>query len=236
MFSLTDISSGSVCSRFSLMALFGAAALLSALAEGTLHAQQDSGDAKAEKPAIKVGSKTISQEAFQKEVEQTIQKFKKRMPKGSGKGKRMEKMVRNRLKRRKVRQLLLEHHAEKSEISVSDEEVEKKWNEYKKKAGSEKRLKQALKQQGRSSDPRKNLKSVLRIQKFVEKHVDEEQDVAEKEVKAFFEKNKKKRYKGKKYENVKGKIRSQLQQQKRNEQFRKLINKLKEKTDVQTNL
>lgn len=220
--------------------MFGLAALI--LAGMTAVSLAQTSSEKSAEPAMKVGDITISKEQFKKGVEQRMQRLKKRMPKGSSKAKRIRRIAKMRHKRELEAKLLVEYHSDKASVSVSDSELKNEWNErkknwpsQKKKRKSDQSFEQLWKERGRTQDPKKNLKVYLRVQKYLDKNL-ETKKVTEKQVRDLYKKHKKKHFKGKTFDDVKGRLRQHLENQERRKAVQKLIKKLKKKTDMQINV
>lgn len=200
--------------------------------------QKNSGNS-GEKPAIKVGPNTLSKKEFQKRVDQQMKQVQKQMPNKRKKGKpgkaKMKKMVRDQVKQRTVEQMILSLHADKSDVEISEDEVENRWKEFVKRVGSEKRLKKRLKKIGRSIDEfRDEIKKNLKIKKFIDSEIPDH-EVSDKEVRQFYKKNKR-RFGKAKFKQVKDRIKKQLKQRKEQKAVKKLVKELRQKTEVQVNV
>ncbi len=194
-------------------------------------------------PAIKVGDASISKEEFKERVDRRVQRRKMRQQmmkkKAKGKSPKMPEIdreqIKDQVKEQTIKQLVLEHHAKKSDISVEDSEVEAEWQKMVDRFGSEEKLTKRLEKTGKNkSDLMNDLKKYLRIKKFVEQETDQD-EVTDQEVRDFYDKNKKRMGK-KSFEKSKKQIRKMLEQQKLREARTGLIEDLRKKTDVDVNL
>jgi len=198
--------------------------------------------------AIQVGEASISKQEFKQRVDQQVQRRKMRQKamkqkskgkKGNGKTPQMPEINRERIKEQvkeqTIKQLVLEHHASKADVSVTDAEIEEEWQKMVDRFGSEEKLTRRLEKSDMDkSDLMSDLKSHLRIQKFIDQR-GENSEVTDQEVRDFYEKNKK-RMGDKSFEQSKERIRNMLEQRQRRETRDELIEKLRKKTDVKTNL
>lgn len=197
-------------------------------------------------PAIKVGTATISKSEFNERVDRRVQRRKMRqkmmqqkMKKKGGKTPQTPEIdreqIKNQVKEQTIQQLVLEHHANKADIEVTESEINKEWQNLVDRFGSEKKLKSRLKKQGKNKDDlMSDLKDYLKMKKFIEKNT-EGSKVTDKEVRDFYDKNKK-RLGNKSFEDMKEQIRSMLEQRKLREARTGLVEDLRKKSDVEVNL
>lgn len=165
--------------------------------------------------------------------------MQKKMKKGKSKSKELpeidEEKIRQEVKEQTIKQLILEHHANKADISVSDSEVEKEWQNLVEKMGSEKKLKSRLEKTGKTEkDLRSDLKDYLKMKKFIDQNT-EGSEVTDQEVRDFYDKNKKKMG-NKSFDDMKERIRTMLEQRKLQEARSGLVEELRKKTEVEVNL
>ncbi len=191
----------------------------------------------AESWVLKVGEERVSEGEFNQLLERRVQQAKQFRSKGKKtEGKQPEvnrKQMREQVKNQLVDRLVLQHHATSSGVSVSDEELDQKWNEVVNRFGSEQKLKSRLEKEGESiQDLRERMKESMLVEKFVEQKA--EVDVTEDDVRSWYEQNKK-RIGDRSFEDVKGPIKDMLKQQKIQQKRTEIAGKLKEKTDVKTN-
>jgi hypothetical protein len=199
-------------------------------------------------PAIQVGEASISKNEFNQRVDQRVkrrkmrqQMMKKRMKgkKGGGKTPKLPEVdrekVKERLKEQTIKQLVLEHHASKADITVTDAELDEEWQKIVDRFGSEEKLTSRLEKSGKDkSDLMNDLKKYLRIKKFVDQKADNS-EVTDQEVREFYEKNKK-RMGNKSFEKSKERIRKMLEQQQKRETRNELVEQLRKNTDVDVNI
>lgn len=199
-------------------------------------------------PAIQVGDATVSKTEFKQRVDQRVQRRKMRQQmmkkhakgkKGNGKTPQMPEIdreqIKERVKEQTIKRLVLEHHAKQSDVSVTDADIEDEWQKMVDRFGSEKKLTKRLEKSGKSkSDLMNDLKTYLRIKKFVDQNT-EDTEVTDQEVRDFYESNKK-RMGNKSFEKAKKRIRTMLEQQKRRSTRSELIEQLRKESDVKTNL
>ena len=195
-------------------------------------------------PAIKVGQASISKDEFQERVDRRVQrrKMRQKMMKQKMKGKNAPKMpeidrgrIKEQVKEQTIKQLVLEHHAENSDVTVKDSEVEKEWQNMVDRFGSEEKLTKRLEQTGKNkSDLMKDLRKYLKIKKFIDERT-EKTEVSDQDVRDFYDKNKK-RMGNKSFEKTKEQIRKMLEQKKLREARSGLVEDLRKKTDVDVNL
>lgn len=201
----------------------------------TVQAQDQDSSKKNDKPAIKVGEKTMSHKKFNKQVEQRMKQMKKMPGQKKKNPDELRKKVKKEVKDQSISRLVLELHAEKSGLSVSDSEFQERWDQYVKRMGSEKKLKKRLKKVGvKVKDFRENLKNELLIQKYIDQELPEI-TVSDEEAKSFYEKNKK-RFKNAGFKKMKGRIKSRLKRQKERKKVKDLTKKLRKETKVEVNL
>ncbi len=197
-------------------------------------------------PAIKVGTASISKSEFQNRVQRRVQrrKMRQKMMQQKSKGKKGkapkmpeidEDRIREQVKEQTIKQLVLEHHAKKSDVEVSKKEVNNEWQKMVDRFGSEEKLTKRLEKSGKNkSDLMKDLKSYLKIKKFVEQNTSES-EVTDQDVRDFYEKNKK-RMGNKSFEKMKERIRQMLEQRKLREARSGLVEDLRKDTDIDVNL
>lgn len=223
-----------------MMSATCALALFALLLVPGLQAQQDGktdGSSGEKAPAIQVGSETLSQNEFKKRVDSTMKRMSRRMKGKKGAKKRMQQMrgaIKKRVQKQTVQQMVLKHHAKKSDVSVPDEEVESKIQNFVKRFGSRKKLEKRLKQSGHGLEQfRSRIRDRMLVDRFVEKNADT--TVSDKEVRSFYDRNKKK-FKGAKFKKMKSRIRQQLKRRKSRKAKANLTKKLKKKTKVEINI
>lgn len=161
--------------------------------ENNQQAKNSNGDSSV---AIKAGSESISMSEFNQQLDQRMQRIKKRLsqlPKAKQKKQlqRYRKRFKTQLAQQQQLQLTLKHFVKQSDISVSDQEVNEKFNQITKQFPSQKALKQALKKQGQSVDSiKEKIREQVRQQKFINQELGEI-DVSPEEAENYYENNKK---------------------------------------------
>lgn len=197
--------------------------------------------------ALKVGDQTISKKEFSERVNRRLKRAKANRSRGKKRRKsgqnapRVNKdRVRQQVKEQLVDKLVLKHHASKSKAHVTEKELNRKWDQMVQKRydGSEKKLKSALKKQGKSlSAYKKEYMNRMRERMLVNKFIEQKTDVSvtDEEIRSWYEKNKK-RIGNRSFETIKDRIRKMLKRQKRSKKRGELVRKLKAKTEVKTNL
>ncbi|WP_181348433.1 SurA N-terminal domain-containing protein [Thalassobacillus sp. CUG 92003] len=121
---------------------------------------------------------------------------------------------------------LISQEAEKSDIEISDEEVNKRYDEL-----PEEQRKQALEQGGYTEESlKKELKTSMKANKFVSNNT-EDVNVTDEEIQAEYDKLKESQQDAPKLEEIKPRIKQTLQQQKQQEQIKKLVEELRNKEE-----
>ncbi len=199
-------------------------------------------------PAIQVGEASVSKQEFNQRVDQQVQRQKRRQQmmqkkaqgkKGEGKTPKMpevnRKQVKQQVKDRMIDRLVLEHHAGQADVSVTESEVKEEWQKMVDRFGSEEKLTGRLEKAGmEKADLMNDLKSHLRVQKFLDQKTDKN-EVTDQEVRDFYEKNKK-RMGDKSFEESKEQIREMLKQRQLRETRENVVENLRKNTNVKTNL
>lgn len=127
---------------------------------------------------------------------------------------------------------LLVQQAEKEEIQVKDEKVQEQYNSYSEKY-SEEEFKKLLKENNLTEDKLKEqITTQLKIDKYIQANT-EEVTVSDEEVKAKYDELKKQSDKLPEFEKVKPQLEQRLQQTKKREQIDKLIDKLREDSEIE---
>lgn len=218
---------GSLFSVFlALIALFG----LQAIPVFEASAQNNS-DA-----AIVVNGETASEgqidRRVQKQLEQITSRAKKMSPE---KKEAMEKRIRDRVVQKTVDDLVVKTKARERGIAVTEEEVEEEFKRVSQQFPSDTAFERLLEKRNTSRD---ELRSNIRLQLVKSKMLSEnfeEPEVTEKEVRKFYENNKK-RMKGSSFEEVRDTLKQRLRSKKRNRQMQRLISELREESEIQNRL
>jgi len=143
--------------------------------------------------------------------------------------------VRRQVQKQEIVRLLLEIHAERANVTVSDSEVEQQWQGLVERVGSEEALRQKLGEIGREpGELRRQLRTNLRIQRFVESRVPEP-TVSDSEVRRFYRQNED-QLGERTLEEIRPQIQQQIRRRKQRRATRRLIRTLREQSDVSVNV
>lgn len=186
-------------------------------------------------PAIEVGSETMSEETVQQRIDEQMQRIKQRFGKRIKQKPQLKKKLEQRTKQQvvdqMVNQLVLLNHARKADISVNDSEIDERVDRIKKKSPKGKSFQDVLKQAGTNEQAfRKKIADSLLIKKFVDQRMDTV-SVSSEEAREFYDQNSK-RFKNKSFDQIKNRLVQMLEQRKRGQQMQKLIDDLKQQTDI----
>jgi|Deesub1362A_J573_1020465.scaffolds.fasta_scaffold01688_1 foldase protein PrsA len=128
-----------------------------------------------------------------------------------------------------ITEKLILQEAKKKGIKVSEEEIDKKIEEFKKQFPDEKTFRAQLKENNMTID---FLREQLKLQLIVEKILKDKIKVSEEDVKKYYEENKEMFFPDKKFEEVKKQIEEELQYQKLSMQTQIWIEELKKKAKI----
>lgn len=127
--------------------------------------------------AIRVNDETMSRSEFNQQLNQRMQSFRRRMGDTgtgelSGPLKRMRGQMKRQLANQMVQRLLIQSHMNEAGVTVSDSEVQARWEEMTQRFPSQRSLKQALRQQNTSeTEVQSRIRKQLRMQKFLDQEV-----------------------------------------------------------------
>lgn len=186
-------------------------------------------------PAIEVGSETMSQQTVQKRIDERIQRLEQRFGKRLKQKPKLQKKLQERTKKQVVdqivSQLVLLNHARKAGITVDQSEIEARVNKIKEKNPKGKSFEEALKKAGTTEKEfRQKVEDSLKIKKFVDQEMDTV-SVSTEEARQFYDENSK-RFKNKSFEQIQDRLVKMLEQRKQGQQMQKLVEELKQKTDI----
>ncbi|MFB6347358.1 MAG: SurA N-terminal domain-containing protein [bacterium] len=188
--------------------------------------------------AIKVDQETISQQEFNRAVQRQVKKMKQRMKRSKSKSpskKMLRKQARKRVKKGMVGQLVLKSHAKKSGVTVSDSAVQQRWNRLLKRFGGEKSVMKKLKRKGMSkSEFLQRIRDQKRVKKFVRMKTPEV-SVTDKELRTYYENNKK-RFGKMPFKKAKRFLKRRLKQREKQQQRQQLVQELRKKSSVTINV
>jgi hypothetical protein len=197
------------------------------LVSGVGHAQQ-------QKVAIEVNDQVAYQSEIESRIDRTVQQMNARrgnQQKGNDVDPQLRKRVKEQVVDQTVDQLVLLSHAQQSDVSVDDQQLEERFQSTKERFPSEEAFNNALEQQGMSED---ELREQLRQGLLVEQYLNQELDVSEvseQEVREYYENNKQ-RFKNRDFETIKGSLERIVRQQKRREARQELVSQLREESDI----
>ncbi len=132
-----------------------------------------------------------------------------------------------------ITEKLIEQEAKKKGISVDESEINQKIEEVKKQFPDEKTFQSQLEANNMSLD---DLKKQIRLQLIVEKALKGKVKVSDKEIKSYYDQNKKTFFKGKDFEEVKEEIKKELEYQSLSFQAQAWVESLKKKAKIINNL
>lgn len=195
-----------------------------------------------EKPALRVDDETVSQQEFDKQVQQMVDQMnRRRKPKqgsDSSSGideKKLKLLVKQRLKKQLVNRLVLKVHAENEGVEVPEEKLNQRWKKMVERFGSEEKFNKVISEAGETPESVRNqIRESIRVETFIQQKT-AEPAVSDEEARSFYEKNSK-RLKGKSFESVKSRIKRVLKQRKRKQAVQKLVQRLKKKSDIEVNV
>jgi len=184
--------------------------------------------------AIKVNGEVVKQSELDQRIERSFQRMKTQYG-DRMKDKKTKKMMRKRVRQQvidqAVEELLLRTNAKKSDVSVQESEIEDQIQSQKQRFQSKDRFEKALKKQGMTIDEfRQRIREDLLVQKFVDQKLGEV-SVSESEAREYYTKNKQ-QFNGSSFEKAKSSIERILKQRKRQEKRQQLVDKLREKSEV----
>jgi foldase protein PrsA len=128
-----------------------------------------------------------------------------------------------------ITEKLILQEAKKKGVKVSEKEIDKKIEEFKKQFPDEKTFRAQLKENNMTID---FLREQLKLQLIVEKILKDKIKVSEEEVKKYYKENKEMFFPGKKFEEVKKQIEEELEYQKLSMQTQIWIEELKKKAKI----
>ncbi len=128
-----------------------------------------------------------------------------------------------------ITEKLILQEAKKKGIKVSEKEIDKKIEEFKKRFPDEKTFRAQLKENNMTLD---FLREQLKLQLILEKILKDKIKVSEEEVKKYYKENKEMFFPGKKFEEVKEQIEEELEYQKISMQTQIWIEELKKKAKI----
>jgi foldase protein PrsA len=128
-----------------------------------------------------------------------------------------------------ITERLILQEAKKRKINVSEKEIDKKIEEFKKQFPDEKTFRNQLKENNMTLD---FLKEQVKLQLILEKILKDEIKISENEIRNFYEQNKDFMYKDKKFEEVKEQIKEELEYQALSMKSQDLIENLKKKAKI----
>lgn len=204
-------------------------------------------DAAETAPAIRVEERTVSHGEYERKVNERLQQIQKRLDRMAdahgdtvaeglrSDTERLRKRIRQQVKQQEVIRLLLQVHAERAGITVSDTDVDARWRTLAKRAGSEEALRRKLEEIDQTPESfRQRLSDQIRIQRFLERNVSEP-SVSDTEVETFYRQNEE-QLGGRTLEEIRPRIRQQIQRRKQRRATRRLIQSLRDQSDVAVNV
>ncbi|MFB6356042.1 MAG: SurA N-terminal domain-containing protein [bacterium] len=188
--------------------------------------------------AIKVDGESISKAKFNKQVKRRMNRMKKRMQrpgKSTPSLKKIRPKIKQRLRKKMINRLILKSHAQQSDVTVNKKEVDKEWNKFVRRVGSEKMLKKKLRQAGKSPEKmRSMLRDKIKVKKFIESKTGEV-TVTDEELRNYYKRNKR-RFKNTKFERIKPRLKKRLRSRKKRRKVQKLVSRLKKESDISVNV
>lgn len=205
------------------------------------------GETTANNPAIRVEDRTVSRSEYERKVNRRLQQLQQRLrqmarARGSTTAKklrsdteRLRERVHQQVKNQEVTRLLLQVHADRAGITVSDTDVDEHWRKLADRAGSEEALVRKIEEMGQGRESfRRRLSNQIRIQRFVDQNVTEP-SVSDTEVEQFYRQNED-QLGERSLKEMRPRIRQQIKRQKKQRATRELIRTLRERSDVVVNV
>lgn len=150
----------------------------------------------AKEVAIRVDDETVSMAEFNEKLDRQMQQFRQRMGGDTGEDAPMKgpmRQLRGQMKRRlanqMVQRLLITSHMKQAGITVSDSEVQARWQQLSQRFPSRESLQRTLRQQGTSeTDVRSRIREKLKLQKYLDEEIGKI-EVSDSEARQYFERN-----------------------------------------------
>ena len=183
--------------------------------------------------ALQVENETVPMDVFNRRVESLLESYKKNADKKGQKydSDKVRDRLQQKVKNRIVSRLVLKIYAERSDVTVPDEKIQKKLDRAIQKAGSREKFKDNLEEKGSSiDDVRNSIRKNLRIERYVRENIPEV-TVSDTEIQEIYLNNKDQ------FQQVSAKrayrfIKRRLHRKKENHASKVLVGKLKEKSDI----
>ncbi len=198
-------------------------------------------------PAIQVEDRTVNRAEYERKVNRRVQQLQQRLDqmahaRGSTTARklrsdteRLRKRVRQQVKKQEVTRLLLQVHADRAGITVSDTDVDEHWRKLAERAGSEEALHRKIEEMDQSPDGfRRRLSNQIRMKRFLDQNV-AEPSVSDTEVQQFYRQNED-QLGNRSLKEMRPRIRRQIQHRKKQRATREFIRTLREQSDVVVNV
>ncbi|UOR12536.1 SurA N-terminal domain-containing protein [Halobacillus amylolyticus] len=217
-----------------ILALFSLAACSGEDNSETSQSQPEEAESTENKtgPVATVNGKEIPRKEFTQQFEVTKQQYQQMGMDIKGKEEQLKQGVVNQL----IGLELLTQKAAEEEITVTDEEVDKQYEQITAQFPSEDAKKQAFEKNGLTEGKlKKDLKEQLKVQKYVKENT-EEATVSDEEVKKQYDTMMKGQKEAPSFEKSKEQIKQQLLTQKQNQKTTQLVEKLRKDAEVKVTL
>lgn len=198
------------------------------LSSGVVSAQEN-------QPAIEVNGEVVEKSEIQDRINQTVQRMKNQYGdqiKGDKAEARLEKQAKKRIIEQTVQHLVLKTHAEQSNVSVTEQQVQKRVQSTIERFPSEEAFQKALQKEGMTrSDFEGQIREGLLVDQFLQKQIDDV-EISNAEARQYYDQNSE-RFQDRSFDQVKEKVRSTLKQMKQRKAQQKVISDLREKSEVE---
>lgn len=187
--------------------------------------------------AIRVESETVPMETFRGRVETLVSQYERKAKKQGKKfdPEKVRKRFENRIKRKMISRLLLDVHSRRENVQVPEEKFQKIWENIIERTGSLEEYRKKMKKQGLSlEEAKRKARTRLRRRQYIQEQITDV-SVSDTEIRKVYM-NHRERFKRVGRKRAVRFIRKQILKKKENQASRVFINKLKQKSLVQTNV
>ncbi|MBH0229491.1 SurA N-terminal domain-containing protein [Halobacillus yeomjeoni] len=199
--------------------------------EKTEQTEEQASESKAEGPVAVVNGEEIPREDFNTRMERMKEQYSQMGMDMEGKEDQLKKSIVDQM----IGSELLIQSAEDAGIEVTDEELQKKYEEFTKRFENDEQLQKALKDNGTTEEEvKQQLKMQIKVDEYIADNT--EIEVSEKELKQQYEAMKKQKEDVKSFEEMKPLLKQQLQSQKEQQAVGKLVKELREEADVEVKI
>lgn len=190
------------------------------------------------KAGVIVNGKEVKKQKIEQKIDVLVQKVKKKQEKAD-KDKLSENEIRKRVRGQvvdnTVKKLVLKTKAQESNITVSEQEINRTLDRYRQRAGGDTQLQQAInKQNGTMGKLRSDLKKRLRVKKFLRQKIGKI-TVSDSDVRQFYNQNKTK-LKGKSFAKIRPRLRQLIKRKKQSKAQGKVLDQLRDESNIEINV